>query len=241
MDCATYADRAVFDGQFSTTSDMGRYTVVFLGDFAWTNFPSGDSFGTINITKAGQIRFSRSLADGTKVTQATTVAKGGQWPLYLPLYQSRGALYAWLLFNRSTNSDISGTVSWIRPQMPWTWYYPDGFFVLQDAYGSRYVAPPKGTKVLDVSRARFEFNGINLDRGITNHVTLDYRNRITNLEANGLSASFTLADGSFRGRVMDPITWEWLQFKGVVLQKFGVAAGYFPRSDQTGEVWFQGE
>jgi hypothetical protein len=236
-----YADHAVFDGRFSTTSDMGRYTVVFLGDFAWTNFPSGDSFGTINISKAGRIRFSGSLADGTKVTQATTVAKGGQWPLYLPLYQGEGALYAWLLFNGSTNSDISGTVSWIRPQMPWTWYYPDGFFVPQDAYGSRYVAPPRGTKVLDVSSARFEFNGMNLDRGITNHVTLDYHNRITNLEANGLTASFALAEGSFRGRVMDPITWEWLPFKGVVLQKFGVAAGYFPRGDQTGEVWFQGE
>jgi hypothetical protein len=236
-----YADRAVFDGRFTTTPDMGRYTVMFQGDFASTNFASGDSFGTINITKAGRIRFSGSLADGTKVTQATTVAKGGQWPLYLPLYQSDGAFYAWLLFNGTTNNDISGTVTWIRPQMPWAWYYPDGFAVLQDAYGSRYAAPPRGAKVLDVSSARFEFNGMNLDQGITNHVMLDYRNRITNLEANGLTASFTLAEGSFRGRVMDPIAWEWMPFKGVVLQKFGVAAGYFPRGYQTGEVWFQGE
>jgi hypothetical protein len=239
-----YADRAVFDGRFTTTSDMGRYTVVFMGDFASTNAdipPMGESFGTINITKAGRIRFSGSLADGTKVTQATTVSGGGQWPLYLPLYQSEGAFYAWLLFNGETNNDISGTATWMRPQMPWTWYYPDGFAVLQDAYGSRYTAPPKGTKVLDVSTARFEFNGMNLDRGITNHVMLDYRNRVTNLEANGLTSTFTLADGSFRGRVMDPVSWEWITFKGVVLQKFGVAAGYFSRGYQTGEVWFQGE
>ena len=239
-----YADRAVFDGRSSTTSDMGRYTVVFQGDFASTNTdipPMGESFGTLNITKAGRIRFSGSLADGTKVTQATTVAKGGQWPLYLPLYQSEGAFYAWLLFNGTNDNDISGTATWIRPQMSWAWYYPDGFAVLQDAYGSRYTAPPKGTKLLDVSTARFELNGMNLDRGITNHVLLDCRNRITNLEANGLTSTFTLADGSFRGRVMDPVSWEWITFKGVVLQKFGVAAGYFPRGYQTGEVWFQGE
>jgi hypothetical protein len=236
-----YADRAVFDGRLSTTSDMGRYTVVFMGDFTSTNTPGGESFGTINISKAGRIRFSGSLADGTKVTQATTVSKGGQWPLYLPLYQNQGALFAWLLFNGSTNSDIAGTVSWIRPQMPWTWYYPDGFAVLQDVWGSRYVAPPKGTKVLDVSSARFEFNGMNLDRGITNHVTLDYRNKVSNLEANGLSAAFTLSDGSLRGRVMDPVSWQWITFKGVALQKFGVAAGYFARGSQTGEAWFQGE
>ncbi len=236
-----YADRAVFDGKFSTTSDMGRYTVVFMGDFTSTNTPGGESYGTINITKAGRIRFSGSLADGTKVTQSTTVSKGGQWPLYLPLYRNQGALYAWLLFNGSTNTDIYGTITWIRPQMSWTWYYPDGFALLQDVWGSRYVAPPKGSKVLDISSGRFEFNGMNLDRGITNHVTLDSRNRVTNLEANKLTASFTLSDGSFKGRVMDPVSWEWMSFKGVVLQKFGVAAGYFPYSDQTGEVWFQGE
>jgi hypothetical protein len=236
-----YADRAVFDGRFTTSTDSGRYTMVFLGDFTSTNTPGGESFGTVNVTKSGRIRFAGSLADGTKVTQATTIAKGGQWPFYLPLYQGQGALYAWLLFNGSTNSDISDAATWIRPQMPQTWFYPDGFAVVQTVRGSRYVAPPAGAKVLNVANARFEFNGANFGRGITNHVTLDSRNRITNLEANGLAASFTRADGSFRGRVMNPITFEWIPFRGVVLQGFGVAAGYFPWGDQTGEVWFQGE
>jgi hypothetical protein len=236
-----YADRAVFDGKFTTSIDSGRYTVLFLGDFTGTNGPVGESFGTINVSKAGRIRFAGSLADGTKVTQAATVAKGGQWPFYLPLYQGQGAMYAWLLFNGSTNSDISDAVTWIRPQMPQAWFYPDGFAVVQTVWGSRYVAPPPGAKVLNVANARFEFNGANFGPGITNHVTLDFRNRLTNLEVNGLSASFTRADGSFRGRVMDPITFEWIPFRGVVLQGFGVGAGYFPWGDQTGEVRLLGE
>jgi hypothetical protein len=35
--------------------------------------------------------------------------------------------------------------------------------------------------------------------------------------------------------------WEWIPFRGVVLQKQGIAAGYFPGWDQTGEVWLQSE
>ncbi len=95
--------------------------------------------------------------------------------------------------------------------------------------------------MLDVSSGTIEFNGGNLDRGITNSVVLNFNNRITNLSANGLRLRFSLADGLFSGWVMHPVTWEWISFKGVVLQNSGVAAGYFPGWDQTGEAWFQGQ
>jgi len=235
------ADRAVFDGRTSISPDAGQYTMVIPGDFTSTNTPGGASFGIINIDKAGRIRFAASLADGTRISQSTTVSKGGQWPLYASLYWGDGAIFGWQLFNGSANTDISGDVTWIRPRLRWAWYYPDGFAVILSSTGSRYVRPPPGNKVLDLTTATIEFNGGNLDQGITNHVTLDSNNRIHNQSANGLRLGFSLSNGSFSGIVMDPITWDWIPFRGVVLQKQGIAAGYFFGWDQTGEVWMQAE
>jgi hypothetical protein len=236
-----YADRAVFNIRTNLTSDAGRYTMVLLGDFTSSTTPGGDSYGTILIDKVGRLLFAGFLADGTKLVQSATVAKGGQWPLYSPLYGGRGSLYGWLLFNGSADDDLSGDATWIRPEMLWTWYYPHGFATIASALGSRYTTPPRGTKVLNLTSAEVEFNGGDLGQDFTNHVTMDAYNRITNLDANGLHLGFSLANGVFSGSVRHPVTWDVVPFRGVVLQKYGVAAGYFPAWTQTGEVWLEGQ
>ncbi len=235
-----FADRSVFNGRSSLSTDAGQYTMIIPGDFASTSTPGGEGYGTITVTKAGAVRFAGVLADGTKFTQSTRVSKGGQWPFYAPLYRGEGSLYGWMLFNGSAEDDLSGDITWIKPQLPSTWFYPAGFAVNIRAWGSRYTRPPSGTKILNITSAQIEFNGGDLDRGITNAVSLDSRNRLVNLSANGLTLAFSPANGRFSGRVMDPITWEWIPFKGVVLQRYGLAAGYFPGWTQTGEVWLEG-
>jgi hypothetical protein len=236
-----FADRAVFDGRLKSTTDVGQYTMVIAGDPSSSTTPGGTSYGTITITKAGALRFAGVLADGAKVTQATRVSKYGQWPFYMPLYSGQGSLYGWTQFNGATNDDLSGVVAWIRPEMSWTWFYPAGFAINADVRGSGYVRPPAGTKVMDLSSAQFEFNGGELDRGFTNSVVLDAHNRIVNLSANRLSVSLSPSSGLFSGHVMDPITWDWIPFKGVVLQRYNEGAGFFPGWSQTGEVWFEGD
>jgi hypothetical protein len=236
-----YADRAVFDGKTSVSYDTGRYTMVLLGDFTSTNTPGGHSYGTITVKKKGRLKFAGSLADGTKVSQSSTVSKDGLWPFYVSLYHGDGAIYSWIQLNGSVDEDVSGEVTWIRPEMPWAWYYPDGFAVILEAAGSSYVRPAKWTKVLDLTNAEIQFNGGDLYRSITNQVVLDSRNRITNLSANGLKMKISLSRGIFKGKVLDPITWEWIPFRGVVLQRFNLAAGYFLGWDESGEVWLEGE
>jgi hypothetical protein len=237
-----FADRAVFDGRTSISPDAGQYTMALLGDFTSTNTPGGASVGTVTIDKAGWIRFAGSMADGTRFTQATRVSKDGLWPLYAPLYRGSGSLYGWLAFNGTDGEDLSGDVTWIKPQQWRNWYYPNGFAILQSSSGSRYTRPPRGTKVLDISNATIEFNGGNLgDSGITNRIQLDFYNRIRNSSANGLRLSISLSNGSFTGSVMDPITWDWMPFRGVILQRQNVATGYFLDWNKTGEVWLQAE
>ena len=234
-----YADRVVFNKN-RQSYDAGPYTMVLLGDATSTNTPGGESYGIVNVSKMGRVTLTASLADGTKLTQSTTVSKDGYWPLYSPLYRGWGSLYSWLQFNASTNEDLSGDVTWIRPEMSWTWYYPSGFAVIQTASGSRYTRPPRGTQILPINNAQIQFNGGNLSQNFTNQIFLDSLNRIQNNGASELRMSFSLSNGSFSGKVRDPNSLEWVPFKGVVLQKFGVAAGYFPGWDETGEVWVEG-
>ncbi len=72
------ADRAIFDGRTSVSPDVGRYTLLVPGDFTLHTEPGGDSYGTVTVDKRGGLRFAGSMADGTKVSQATRVSKNGQ-------------------------------------------------------------------------------------------------------------------------------------------------------------------
>jgi len=238
---ALNADRAVFNAKTNISPYAGQYTLVLHGDFNSTQVPGGASFGTITINTAGKISFAATLADGTTFNQSSTVSKDGRWPLYAPLYSGNGTFYGWMSFNASTNTDISGDVTWVKPQMPWTQYYPYGFYVVNPVYGSIYTKPPKGTSVLDFTYATIQFNGQNLYQGITNNVLLTSNNKIENLSANGLNLGFSLSNGRFNGRVMDPITFQWYPYKGVVVQKFNIATGYFSAWNLTGEVWLEGD
>lgn len=235
------ADRSVFDGKTTICPDAGLYTMVLYGNYNSTVEPGGASFGTITINTAGRISFGANLADGTKFNVATTVSKNGRWPLYAQLYSGCGTFYGWILFNAATNSDVSGDVTWVKPKVWNAQYYPCGFYVVHPVYGSSYVKPPHGTSVLDFTNGTIQFNGQNLYQGITNNVILTTYNKIQNQSANGLQLNFSLSSGSFSGKVMDPITWQWYPFKGVVVQKRNIGTGYFSAWNLTGEVWFEGD
>jgi hypothetical protein len=231
------ADRAVFDGKTRVSPDAGRYTMIIPGDFTSTNIPGGDSYGTITVDKAGRIRFSGYLADRTPLTQSARVSKGGNWPFYAGLYRGQGSLFGWMLLNGSSDEDIEGDVTWIKPERPWDWYYPDGFALSVSAWGSDYVRPSAGQRVLDMTSATVEFVSAEMDEGITNRISLDLNSRVANLGPASMKFSFSLSTGLFSGRLLHPVTWGWIPFRGVVLQRQNVAAGYFPGWSQTGEVW----
>jgi hypothetical protein len=180
------------------------------------------------------------MADGTKFTQSTKVSVDGNWPLYGAAYGGTGSIYGWLRFN-SDDSDLKGDVTWIKPEIPWSWYYPRGFAITVESFGSRYTRPPYGTRILDLEYATVEFNAANFGPGITNEVTINNYNRVFNTSANPLTMSFSPSNGIFSGRVFDPIMFNWIRFRGVVIQKYAAGGGFFPDYDQSGEVWLQAE
>lgn len=233
-----FMDRAIYNGKSSLSPDFGQYTMIIPGDFTATEDPGGDGYGTITVSKNGQLRFAGALADGTKVTQASAVSKRGEWPFYNSVYRGGGAIWGWVLLNQTADEPLNGDVTWVRPEMSGS-YYPAGFAIVSSTWGSYYAKPPKGTKILNIDDGLIEFNGGNLLEGITNQVVVEINNRVTNLSANGLKMSFSTSNGLFSGKVQHPVSFEWIKFNGVVLQDYGVAAGFFLDWNQSGEVWLQ--
>jgi hypothetical protein len=234
-----YVDRSTFDGKTNVSPDTGKYTMLIPGDFTMTSEPGGDSYGTVTVDKTGRLRFAGKLADGTSVSQSSWVSKNGQWPLYVKLHRGDGALYGWMLLNPSPDKEIDGNVTWIRPHIPASAYYPNGFAISLQAWGSRYFAPTRGQKVVDLTWATVEFNGGNPVQTVTNTIVLDSRNKVLNQSDNALTLSISTSSGLFSGKVWSPLTATWLRFQGVLLQGYAIGGGYFLGRDQSGEVWLQ--
>jgi uncharacterized repeat protein (TIGR03803 family) len=229
-------DRAVFDGRTSISPQAGKYTLVIAGKPDSLSEPGGDGVGTVSIDKAGKVRLTALLADGTKLSQSASLSKNGLWPLFAKLYGGGGLVIGWISFAEPADEDVSGQVWWIKPSRAGDKYYPNGFTNDTIASGSHYSSPAGGTRVLNLTNGQVEFSGGNLAHGFTNEVTLDGQNALKNLSPNHLSISFSLSTGLFSGSVEDPATSRSFSFKGVVLQSQKRGAGFFLGGSQSGEV-----
>jgi uncharacterized repeat protein (TIGR03803 family) len=234
-----FAYRAIFNAITNPAPYAGRYTLVIPGQPGSTNVPAGDSYGTVTINLAGQIRFSGSLSDNTKISQGMIISKDGYWPFYIPLYGSHG-LTSGMLWIGSTNSApaaITGNVTWYKPEVPTAKYYPAGFRFSSDVIGPRYVMPASGVPILDPgTNATVTFSGGDLEADIINSIALDAKSRVTNNGGNPMSLIFSLTNGVFQGSVTDTNSSQQFPFRGVVLQNENNAAGYFLGPTQSGEV-----
>jgi uncharacterized repeat protein (TIGR03803 family) len=232
------ADRAVFDGRTSIAPQAGRYTLVLPGDYLSASQPGGDSYGTITLTAAGRIILAGALADGTKLTQSVPVSKDGLWPLCIPLYHGQGLLLGWLSFSNAPAAGVGGVVTWLKPQLPQSSFYPNRFVVQTNVLGSLYQAPADpSANPLGLANAELLLNGGNLAASITNQLTLGPGNQITVVSGPGVKLTFTRATGLFHGTATDPNAPKPVSFNGVVLQTQATGRGFFLGPSLSGQVF----
>jgi len=233
-------DRAVFVAGTRPAPQAGRYTLIIPGTPGATDSPEGDGYGTVVVSTGGKVSLVGRLADGTKVTQTTSLSKNGDWPLYASLYSGRGSLLGWLLFADRTGDDISGKASWIRPAISTSAFYPAGFEVDSDALGSSYVKPAGTTaRILEITHGVFTLSGGNRSSDSANEVMLGLGSKVTNLGTNKLTLSFTLSSGLFKGTFTEVGTTRKITFNGAVLQKMNDGSGYFLDTTESGRVLFE--
>jgi hypothetical protein len=230
------SQRASFDGKSLVSTQAGHYTIIIPGTNSSPNLPTADGYGTITVTTAGRISLAGSLADGTKITQSTSLSANGQWPVFISLYNGQGAIVSWVTFTNAGETALSGNATWIKPASLTAKYYPAGFTNQTQLLGYVYQQPAKGQGVLEFSGGAVTFDGGNLAQSFANYVLLDANNRVNNLGANKLTVTVTLPTGAFRGSVTDPLSMKSIPFGGVIVQSENRGSGNFLGSNQSGEV-----
>jgi hypothetical protein len=231
------AKRAVFDSRTNPAPQAGNYTLVIPGAEDCATLPCGFGIGSASVDTRGRIRFKGSAADGSKLTQSSVLSGDGQWPFYCPLYRGGGLAIGWLTFTNLPADDLSGGFAWIRPPQPGNPWFPNGFALETQAAGSRFQPPGSTNRILSFTNGLVAFEGGNLAVPFTNRITLAANNRVSNLDSNGLTLSFSASSGRFNGRATAPSGGRTFGFSGVVLQKRNLGAGFFLGTNQTGSVW----
>lgn len=230
-------DRAVFDARTNRAPWAGLYTLILPGEDGNPALPAGDGFGSLRVSTNGLAQFSGTLADGTKVSQSASVSRTGLWPFYVPLYSGQGSALSWLAFTNRPGDDLNGLMNWIRHTNMLSGYYRSGFTNQLQAVGSVYQPPLGATNhVLDLTNATVAFSGGNLSADFTNRISLGLSSRVSNLDSNRLSLSFSLASGTFQGSVSEPSTRKSRSFSGAVFQKLNRGHGLLLGTNQTSRV-----
>lgn len=225
------ADRGVFHSRTNLAPYAGRYTFVFNRNQTVNGF----SYGQLRVDGAGNVFLVGRLADGTPISQATVVSQSGMWPLCLRLYGNRGLLLGWMRFNNEDFSSIQGNpINWIRPAIPGSRLYPDGFNLDLVAAGSLFIAPPARTPLFAWQSGVVELGGGNLDSNLVNTVIVNSNNVVTvNNNSNRVSLHLS-SNGLLTGSFIHPNNRQLRPLQGVVLMKTNWAAGYFLGLDQSG-------
>jgi hypothetical protein len=228
---ALAADKAVFCAT-NPCPYVGQYTVVIPG--AVGPGPVGHGWGTVSVNTKGSLKLSGSLADGTRITQATGLSGAGTWPLYTALYNGQGSIFSPISF--TVQSNLHGQLTWTRPGQAHSARYPGGFTNQVTAVGSIYQPPVAGASITIWTNGTIAFSGGVLPAAFTNDICLSPNNRVSNSSNNKLTMSFSRSSGTFRGTVTVPQTTQRIPFQGAYLQGSSTGYGYFLGSDQSGRV-----
>src|SRR5207302_9056467 len=96
-------------------------------------------------------------------------------------------------------------ITWIKLADSAARYYATGFTNQLGALASPYVQPTgAGGKLLSFGAPLISFTGGNLAPDFSNSLSIGPYGRTLNLRSNSLTMIFSLADGTFRGNVVDP-------------------------------------
>lgn len=231
-------DRAVFSKVNKASSFAGQYTFILPGSPDQATAPRGPSYGTVTVDSTGKITMAGSLADGTPVSQSSTVSKDGFWPLYASLNSGSGSLYGWACL---TNHSLlaAPNLSWISvTNSTKTALYRRGFSnPLVEIVGSTFASTNR--PVLDVNNGTLSLTDGNLPQPLTVRI-VSSKNVIRNApaETNRLSLTMAPATGLITGTFtnMTAVPKQVIKLKGVILQNQTKGIGYFLGSTESGTM-----
>ncbi len=216
----------------------GRYTCILPGQGSDPSSPQGYGFATAQITTKGLATLAGTLADGTHISQSAPVSEDATWSFYVPLYSGGGSVMSLLTFTNRAGDDLNGMMTWIKPALSNTPFYPAGFANKSHMIGSTYNVPSSSQPVLNLPNTSIAFTGGDFGFGFANAISIGPSSRVTNHSSNSLSMTFSIPNGTFRGTVVDPVNNQTLPFNGVAFQRNPSGYGLLFGTNQSSSVLF---
>lgn len=219
------AERAGFGSK--TKAPWAGNDTLLLQSGTNSTASAGDGFGTVSVNKNGDVQWSGTLPDGTKVSQKSALSKDGVWPVYSSLYSGAGAFIGWLQCTNS--SDIIGSGVWVvRPGA--SGLYPNGLTNELKAVGSQTTGSAGA-----LAHSIAILSGESLTPSITNNIAIINKTSV----GGSLQLSVNLKTGLFTGSVIDPGSSQKLSIQGALLEKSGIGGGFFlnPNQDEGGKIY----
>lgn len=207
------------------------YYVMTIPSTAGTG-PQGDSYGTVKVDHSGNITWTATLSDKTKVSQDSGVSADGLWPLYVAPYKNGGAVLAWMQF--ATNGSFGGDLVWMKSSTLDQSAYSEGFTNDVQASGMLYLQPEAGNRILNWtgSEGNLILSGAGLAEPLTNSFRLDEHNHAILSSTENLSLSINVPQGTFSGKAKD-VAGQSVKFSGVLWPE-GFGLGFFSTTTQSG-------
>jgi len=191
----------------------------------------GQGFATVFVDGSGNLRMNGMLADGTAISQSTTVSKNGSWPLFDSINGNKGAFTGWITITNIPQSSLNGNANWFHPALNHG-AYSNEFSLRNGVVGSLFIQPPPHTSIMAWTDGIGTVSGDNLPSPISSHLTWN-SNNVINVDLS----DFTFAVGPFgtlRGRLMRPVLHHLDILQGVILSKTNWAGGFFLDSGSSG-------
>ncbi|GEP41036.1 hypothetical protein BGE01nite_03270 [Brevifollis gellanilyticus] len=228
-------NRHAYDGKTPATSVTDTFYTWAMPAQAQTNgltasqFPQGDSIGSIHVSKSGAAAIAGVLADGTSFTASAALSAGQDLPLFVPLEKGAGSINGWLHVDHTRpDTDVSGTaMHWFKPVIADAHYYPFGWpeGVTLSLIGARFTVPVGESVLPDLAEvsganALLSFAQGGLVGLLGKELAITPTNVVTKIPASDPSyeLKLTAKTGQYTGK-FDLGTGAFASFTGVILQK----------------------
>ena len=208
----------------SASSYAGTYNIIIPGS---QTGPAGSGYGTATISSSGAVVFSGKLADGTPVTQSSTISKAGIWPFY---YNS-GAEFVmgWVEFNIAPPTNTSSSdIIWMKQSQSKAANYSSGFTNEVTATIGLNLPAEQGARQLT-------FSGAGIGSPTSYSIQIGANNKITNMGASKMSMTVK-SSGVFSGKTT--VGGQSISFQGALLNG-GTGEGFFLKGNLSGQVKLQ--
>jgi hypothetical protein len=253
-----FAERALFTAAKNPAAPqlnvpaswLGTYNIVLASSpSTLVPAPRGFGWGRVTVQSSGSIRFTGVLADGTAMTGASTLCPDGSWPLYVAPDSGRSAVTGMVSLPGDGDSDANGNIWWFKDAQAERAAYPAGWpqGIAIDLFGSRYVASKTLAGAFDGSataasiaspiNTAVSFSGGALPKDFIARASVRGDSlQVVSTELKELKLAMVKKTGVLSGSFLHPSGGKRTPFKGVYLQRQGIAAGFFIGSAQSGEV-----